>query len=201
MQTRPEPRFEATVSSLLIELLSAGSRPVAEAGEAGETNGSASDPGLAVDEMPADDTTTEPVRPFPGEPIRLRVDGCRPLRFSGALLWEDHAEVPLAESVNGSLHRHLRLFARQDGAVVAQVSFVPQEGLAARPVHRAREITHPDDLDRFVKSNSPEDCFAVAPQAWASASPTARSTDAMRGSSRTAPLFLSLTAEPEGTMP
>jgi hypothetical protein len=91
---------------------------------------------------------------MPWVPLSLRRDGARPLRVRGVLI---HRTEVLAGEGRGIL----QLFATEDGGAVAQVAYLPPEGLSARPVFRVTQVGDAAELRAFIDREGPERCLAV----------------------------------------
>lgn len=83
----------------------------------------------------------------------LRIDGTRPRRFKGLLLYEQHSTRRLqANRGETSVARHLRLFLTEDRDVVGHVAWHQDGPVTARPIFRAMTISCLNDLDRLIAS-------------------------------------------------
>jgi hypothetical protein len=96
----------------------------------------------------------EPATEAPWVDVLLRRDGARPLKLRALLLCD--------EAVAGAWGRaHLRIFASAEGRAVAQIAYLPDETLPARPVFRAAAIETAEDLHRFLADTGADLCFAT----------------------------------------
>lgn len=89
----------------------------------------------------------------PFVPLTLRRDGGRPLKIRGALIHRTEVQA-------GEGRGLLQVFAIDSGGAVAQVSYVPPEGLPARPVFRVAEVGDAAELGDFIEREGPERCLA-----------------------------------------
>lgn len=92
----------------------------------------------------------------PWIPTSLRRDGARPLTFMGLLVHRTEVRAPVGTGI-------LEIYATDVGGAVAQVTYEPTEGMAARPVFRARRIDDAGDLRSFLACEVPGLCVFDAP--------------------------------------
>ncbi len=151
MQGAVAPDHVVTVSAELRHLLSLAGLPRKPRPGSGPDEG----PGAAP---AAGDQTGECPGAASGPPrvdVLLRRDGGRPLKLRGILLVDAGAEGPWGSS-------RLRVFLADDGRAVAQIAYLPDETLPARPVFRVARIGSAEDLHRFVAETEPALCFAAS---------------------------------------
>lgn len=165
----PEPRAENQPGHPSAPAVSAGFR---------EPASSALRAGLPSPAPPLENSAAAPHLLGPAADIRLRCDGARPLRFSGALLLRrqrvsalkattscaprgDPAVASASAQYARARHR-FELFATRSGEVVAAIMLDFHGAIPARPLHRAAPIASGAALVRFLRAFDPAEALVHA---------------------------------------
>jgi hypothetical protein len=98
-------------------------------------------------------TERSPSSREPFVPLTLRRDGARPVKIRGALIHRTEVQ-------SGEGRGLLQVFATDWGSAVAQIAYVPPDGLPARPVFRVAEVGDAAELGDFIDREGPERCLA-----------------------------------------
>ena len=178
------PRCEAWISPELVQLLR-GQGTVAPACEDEDTSAADCIAPTAVPDEPieepvpavADMSGAEmPGVDTPGldwPEVALRVDGRRPMRFRGLLLFR--AERRLNDA-RGDRHaafvQDLKLFLADSMEVIAHAICTPAEGFPGRPLYRVAHIGNAGDIARLLEGSGPIACFDMVAALSPAAMPT-----------------------------
>lgn len=159
------PTCEATVSPLLASLL-AGQAAAAEPPVPAPPPAKPVAPEVGQNPpLPPKTATCGPRWPS----IALRADGQRPVRINAMLLCRTAVSTPVSQTTG--LTVTVQLFLTETGGIVAQAQCLPDDEVAAWPLHKVAPVTTEDDLVALVAAVSPRNCLALAAGAQADARP------------------------------